>query len=137
MRRFSLFVSLFAASVLAGCGGNGYATPNGPTTYVPPATGGPFVYVTDGGNFVLQLPQSQNGAVSPASTIGGPATGLFGADGIVRDSAGNIYVADARQNAISVFAPNLAGNASPKLQIAGSSTGLAGPRGLALDAQGR
>ena len=133
MRRLS-FVAVFCSLIaLAGCGGSGSGSAPAPIpTYVPPSTGS-YVYVTDGGSFVLQILQSQNGAINPASSIGGPSTQLSGATGIARDAAGNIYVADEAQNQILVFPPALAGNVTPKLVLAGAATGLSLPRGLEID----
>jgi hypothetical protein len=69
MRRLS-FVAVFCSLIaLAGCGGSGSGSAPAPIpTYVPPSTGS-YVYVTDGGSFVLQILQSQNGAINPASSI--------------------------------------------------------------------
>jgi hypothetical protein len=93
--------------------------------------------VTDGGANVLQILQSATGAVNPSSVISGPSTQLQGAAGIVRDTAGNIYVANQTANSIVVYPPAIAGNVTPKFRITGTSTGLASPRGLAIDGQGR
>jgi hypothetical protein len=53
--------------------------------------------------------------------------------------AGQIYVADAANNSIFVYAPNPSGtlNETPLATITGSNTGLLEPQGIALDASGR
>src|ERR1700691_1651616 len=102
MRRLSFVAVLGCLIALAGCGGGGN-TVTVPGTYAPPTTGGPFVYVTDGGFNVLQIAQSSNAPLSPSSAISGPNTGLQGAAGIARDTAGNIYVANNTVSQILVF----------------------------------
>ena len=73
---------------------------------------------------------------APTATIAGGNTGLFTPVGIARDGAGNIYVTDASNNSITVYAAGASGNVSPTATIAGGNTGLIQPIGIALDGAG-
>ncbi|HVN27947.1 MAG TPA: NHL repeat-containing protein, partial [Candidatus Binataceae bacterium] len=75
---------------------------------------------------------------APLATIGGSHTGVDIPDGVVLDSAGDIYLADSDADSISVFPPlgssrgNL--NEAPFATLKGSSTGLSFPSAIYLDA---
>jgi sugar lactone lactonase YvrE len=56
--------------------------------------------------------------------------------GIVRDAAGNVYVANAAGDVITVYRQGTSGSRSPFAMIAGSKTGLRKPVGVALDSKG-
>lgn len=101
-----------------------------------------FVYVSNqsGGpppvGSVLYYPVGSNGDVAPSGAISGSNTHLTGANGIVVDSGGEIYVANSDTNTIAGFATGSNGNVTPNVLISGSNTGLATPIGLALDSDG-
>ncbi|MHB8141572.1 MAG: NHL repeat-containing protein [Vulcanimicrobiaceae bacterium] len=77
--------------------------------------------------------------LSPATVIAGSQTGLVNPTGIALDATGNIYVADAGNQAmgiapsIRVFAAGANGNVVPMRVIAGSNTGLELPTDIKLD----
>lgn len=98
----------------------------GPADLRPPA-GGPFIYAADGGSVVVQVLQSQNGAIAPAATIAGAATTLSTPSGVALDATGNIYVANAA-GSIAVFAAGANGNVAPVQSI----TRMLGPVGISL-----
>jgi NHL repeat-containing protein len=76
------------------------------------------------------------GNVASIRTIIGSNTGLSGPEGVVVDSVGQLYVANAGNNSIAIFAPNASGNVAPIRTISGPTTLLDAPSGLALDAAG-
>jgi sugar lactone lactonase YvrE len=79
---------------------------------------------------VTAYPLGSKGDVPPIALT----TDMASPDGIARDSAGRIYVANSASSTITVYAANAAGNVSPLAVIGGSNTGLADPIGIALDA---
>lgn len=96
------------------------------------------VWVTDGGdNLIHSFPLTASGDSPPSATIGGAATGLNSAGGIVVDKTGALYVSNLATPSITVYAPGASGNAAPVRTIAGPDTGLAQPTGLALDPDGQ
>jgi hypothetical protein len=78
-------------------------------------------------NVSVYAPGSNGSSVAPIATIGGPSTGLSGPIGVAVDSAGKIYVANARVSSITVYAPGANGDVAPIATISGSNTGLAPP----------
>jgi DNA-binding beta-propeller fold protein YncE len=63
-----------------------------------------------------------------------PATMEMGAIGIALDVVNNeIFVADAKKDAITVYQRTAGGNAEPARSISGSSAGLSGPCSIAVD----
>ncbi len=102
-----------------------------------------FVYVADSAQGFLSTPPdvqvfapNSNGNLSSARVISGSNTNLAAPEGVVVDSAGNIYVANSGNNSIAVFAPNASGNVAPIRLIQGANTKLDAPCGLALDSAG-
>jgi len=61
------------------------------------------------------------------ATIAGSNTGLQEPIGIALDGAGNIYIANALSNTITVYAAGASGNATPTATI---NTGLNGPTAI-------
>ena len=92
----------------------------------PPKTA---IFVANGYD-VTAYPVGATGDVTPIALT----TDMANPNGIARDSAGRIYVANSATNTISVYAANASGNASPIAVIGGSNTRLADPIGIALDA---
>jgi hypothetical protein len=137
-----------AAAMLAGCAlpqtQDDPQPPNVVSVAVPQSGESQFVFVTNntskafGGSAEVDYwPVGSSGDVAPSGVISGSYTGLsYTLEGIVVDSAGEIYVANAETDSILGFAPNSNGNVSPNITISGSSTGLAEPQGLALDRAG-
>jgi sugar lactone lactonase YvrE len=82
---------------------------------------------------VTAYPLGSKGNVPPIALT----TDMASPNGIARDSAGRIYVANSATNTIAVYAANAGGNVSPIAVIGGSNTGLANPIGVALDATSR
>jgi sugar lactone lactonase YvrE len=142
--------TVVAALTFTACSGSGSTstTPiawnqQAATSLMHRAQGSPaFVYVSNqsGGSpavgSVLYYPVGSNGDVAPSGAISGSNTHLAGANGIVVDSGGEIYVANSDTNTIVGFAPGSNGNITPNVLISGSNTGLATPIGLALDSDG-
>jgi serine/threonine-protein kinase len=87
---------------------------------------GPAGYIT-----IETFPANAAGDIAPTSEI---YTNQVTA--LVRDGAGNIYVASDTGNRIQVYAPGAAGAAPPLRNIEGLATKLFKPAGLALDRQG-
>jgi sugar lactone lactonase YvrE len=85
------------------------------------------------GNDVTAYPVGSKGDVPPSAVT----TDMASPNGIARDSAGRIYVANSATNTITVYAANAGGNVSPIAVIGGSNTRLADPIGVALDATNR
>jgi sugar lactone lactonase YvrE len=145
----SLGLGLVAA-LLAGCGGA--QTSVVPQAVVTPSrvldpgkkSGAPqYVYVSNtlrfGPNYAGAVdiyPGSLNGDVSPSTVISGSNTQLGEVNGIVVDSAGEIYVVSTDSDKIVGFAPGSTGNSTPNVVISGSYTGLSRPTGLAIDSNG-
>ena len=55
---------------------------------------------------------------------------------MVVDATGRGFVANAGNNSITEYAPEMSGNVAPTATIAGTLTGLDHPQDLALDAAG-
>jgi hypothetical protein len=89
-----------------------------------------FVANTD--NTVSVFPIGKFGNVPSLITY----TQLSRPNGIARDRAGNIYVANSGSNAITIYRKGASGSAKPFATIEGSKTGLNKPMGVALDAKG-
>ena len=87
---------------------------------------------------------SSTGNVAPVRTIIGSNTGLTGADGILVDKSGDLYVANCTgcfqssgsADSIFEFAPGANGNVAPIRSITGSNTNLYGTTEIFLDAAG-
>jgi sugar lactone lactonase YvrE len=124
------------------------ATFNGPTSVTVDVQGN--VYVADSNNDQIRKISAADGTVS--TLAGSDSTGLkngvdtaayfFSPNGVAADAQGNVYVADAGNNAIRMVIPTgltttIAGNINP-----GSANGPAttatfnNPAGLAVDASG-
>ncbi|KAA1420673.1 hypothetical protein FE697_017165 [Mumia zhuanghuii] len=85
-----------------------------------------------GGTLVAATPASaDNVNVAPVRRV----TGLSTPEGIARDAAGNVYVADLSSNSVKVYAPNANGAAAPLRTLVGTP-GLVSPYGLDIDANG-
>jgi hypothetical protein len=93
-----------------------------------PAFGTTWV-TSQSGNSVTEL--SPSGAVV-GSPIKGASTGLATPQGVVSDSAGHVFVANAGADSITEYANRASGNVAPIATISGSQTGLSEPTGLAL-----
>lgn len=82
-------------------------------------------------NIVSAWPDAANGDVAPTRILGGAATGLRGADGLLHDPVQReLYVADFYGRAIRVYADDARGNAAPKRTF--TSVSLGQPRQMAL-----
>src|SRR5215469_8333318 len=92
----------------------------------PPKTA---IFVANGYD-VTAYPVGATGDVTPIALT----TDMANPNGIARDSAGRIYVANSATNTITVYPASASGNASPIAVIGGSNTMLADPIGIALDA---
>ena len=81
------------------------------------------------------------GNATPIRTITGVLTGLVNPQGVIVDSAGNLYVANAGAlsvpDSITVYDPTATGNVAPINTISGTNTRLASPQGVVLDPTGR
>jgi len=122
-----LSVALVGALIFAsGCGSS-----SSPKTTVPP--GGQSIYVTaNTGESVFPVTASGNVAPTTAFTVDG---GTGDAHRSVVDANGNIYVTDAVNNDVTVYAAGATGGgATPTATISGADTGLNFPSGIALDA---
>lgn len=79
---------------------------------------------------------------SPADELLAPpaadsSTGLSGPIGLALDPVGALYVANARDSTIAVFAPGASGHVAPIRQLGGPRTKLNVPQGIALDSRRR
>ena len=147
-------------STVAGTGGSGYSGDGGPA--ISARLSFPIAVTLDAsGN--LYIADSRNNRirmVTPAGVIstvagtgvasysgdGGPATSaaLNNPEGVLADSAGNVYIADSRNSRVRKIAPNgiistIAGNgtdAYPSDGVPATNTSLVSPAGMALDATG-
>jgi hypothetical protein len=79
---------------------------------------------------LLVFSAGSNGNVPPTRNINGYQTGLYDANGVALDSAGNAYVSQA--SSINVFGPSADGDAAPEAELSGSQTLLNGPWGLGV-----
>lgn len=84
---------------------------------------------------ILIFPPGSNGDVQPA-TISGTLTGLNGPVGVAVDKTNRVYVANAGNGTIGVFASGVSGNVAPVITIGGPMTTLQTPTGLSLDPAG-
>jgi hypothetical protein len=75
--------------------------------------------------------------LTPATAIVGASTGLVNPTGVALDSAGNIYVSDAGNPSVRVFATGATGNVPPIRVIAGASTGFVLPTDVKVDSTGQ
>jgi gliding motility-associated-like protein len=118
--------------------------------------GGPYTYTE--GNSISLSPTSSGGAVPTTvyggnsifagsgaiGSLNGTGTGasFSGPTGVVRDTSGNLYVADQVNNLIRKITPagdvtTLAGSGAPgAVNANGASASFNNPRGIAVDAQG-
>lgn len=76
-------------------------------------------------------------AVLAASSFRGAAVGLRNPTGLALDTAGTLYVANAGDSTIAIFAPGAQGRTAPVGRIGGPATGFITPQGVALDSHGR
>jgi hypothetical protein len=101
------------------------------------------LFVTDAGAesvFIFSRPLSGEPAapstVTPYCTISGRDTGLSQPQASVTDASGNLYVANAGSNSITVYEPtgplSCAGDVSPYTTLYGADTGLNHPMTLAI-----
>ena len=142
--RFLLFVA--ACSMLAACGGHALdtaapapAAPAGPAAagmHARPAVTAALLYVADAStNTVDEFFPTDNGNVTPFSTISGPDTGLGLPHGVAVGIDGSIYVSnDALPGSVTVYGPGSSGDAVPARTI--TCGGLKQPAGMSLDAAG-
>jgi len=86
-------------------------------------------------NSILIFPPGTSGN-TPGGAIAGSATGLNAPVGLVLDSGGRIYVANAGAGTIGVFSGGASGNIAPTITIGGPMTTLNTPTGLGLDVAG-
>ena len=95
------------------------------------------IYVIDG-NAVKIFPAGLAGSEnpSPIATIAGPNTRLDHPSGLAIDKTGNVYVANAANNSVTVYAANRVGDRAPIATITGTKTELQTPWSLALDEAG-
>src|SRR5438046_1985567 len=70
------------------------------------------------------------------ATLAGSNTGLTAPVGMAVDGASHLYVANIRNNSITVYVAGASGDATPTATIAGGNTGLSAPFGIALDGAG-
>ena len=70
-----------------------------------------------------------------ATSISGNLTQLQEPIGVAHDVSGNVYVADARANAVFKFAAGSSGNVAPSATITSASLSI--PDGLAVDSTGK
>jgi hypothetical protein len=153
-------VAPIAAALLAGCSGSAGsqqaafaptflraqalpAVPDTLTAVLMHPNQTQFIYVTNAlksappyTGAINYYPTGSNGDIAPSGVITGANTQLTQNTGLVVESNGWIYAANADTNSIVGFQPNSTGNVMPGVVITGSNTGLASPLGLALDGAG-
>jgi sugar lactone lactonase YvrE len=93
------------------------------------------------GYSVNVYPAGSNGNVSPAATIAGADTGLYGPVGIALDSGGNLYVLNGQTGvtqfgSVIVYPAGSSGDAIPSTTITSNFTGIKGASSVALDSMG-
>jgi hypothetical protein len=139
-----LAISLFAAIVLAGCGGiTQPATPianqqNQSRTIKHSTSSCPCLYVANVNNSVTVYADGAKGNAKPIQTITGSKTGLSSPSDVAVDSSGNIYVSNyegggSDVGSVTVYTAGANGNVSPIETISGPGTGINEPLGVALD----
>jgi hypothetical protein len=74
--------------------------------------------------------------VVPLTDIAGSLTGLVNPTSVAIDSAGNVYVSDAGNASIRVFAKGSTGNIAPTRVISGAATDLTIPLDIRVDSTG-
>lgn len=99
--------------------------------FAPDSAG--YFYLSSGSNDAI-VALAPNGR---QSTIEGPQTGLNDPQGLAVNRNGELFVANAGDRSILVFARGASGNTAPIARIAGSATQLLMPQALAIDATGR
>jgi sugar lactone lactonase YvrE len=138
LRRYALATAAFCL-VPVGCS----ATAPSVASFAPPASvvhaafGRPahYVYVSDT-TAINVYAAFTYGNVPPIGVISGESTTLSGANGIVVDRSGEIYVADTPSGRILRFPARTYGNVAPNHVIGGSKTKLKAPVGMAADSEG-
>ena len=100
---------LFAALVLAGCGGG--------SSPIPPPNAKPEILYATGFNQIVGLQVSTTGVPGPATTTSGPDTALGTTQTIVTDPAGKFLLAAGQlSNCLAVYSIDQASGALGKLQ---------------------
>ncbi len=98
------------------------------------------LYVLSGASIAV-FPPDANGDVAPARILKGPQTGLENSTGITLDGEGRIYVVNNRAvqdrvfgvgAAVTVYAPDAAGDVAPIRTISGWNTRLRQPAGIGV-----
>ncbi len=105
-------------------------------TIQPAPADPPSLYVANYGSDSISIFGSGANGWPSLGTIAGPATGLSNPEGVVLDSAGDIYVANASANTITEYRAAASGDATPIAIIGGPGTNLDNPRFLAIDSAG-
>jgi sugar lactone lactonase YvrE len=101
-----------------------------------------IIYATNGTNVVNQavitFAANSNFNALPTAIISGTNTILSAPIGLALEPNGNIAVANADNNSVTVYGANPSGNLNegPAVRIAGANTGLSLPTGVAVDASG-
>ena len=97
-----------------------------------------------GGHSITVYNPSANGNVAPTRTIAGAKSGLTGADGMVLDASGNVYIANcgvcfqsSGTPGVLEFAAGASGNVAPIRTISGTNTGFTDPTAVWLDGTGK
>lgn len=78
-----------------------------------------------------------SGDVAPVKVLGDSGTGIAGPSAVALDEAGNLYVANAIDNSVSVFPRGWTSGQSPTKVLKGGATGLASPVAIAFHPDGR
>jgi len=118
----ALLLSLVTVAAIRGAAaGTNPATPTSSTIFVANSFD------------VTAYPADSSGDVAPivlATNMGNPS-------GFARDASGRIYVTNATNGTVTVYAANADGNVPPIAVIGGPNTQLTFPTGIALDASGK
>lgn len=86
--------------------------------------------------YPLGLGLTGDNDIAPIARVRGSNTGLNGPDGIATDVFGNIYVANATANSVTIYSSSAIGNAVPMATISGALTTLNNPGSIAVDENG-
>jgi hypothetical protein len=105
-------------------------------TIQPPPADPPSLYVANYGADSISIFGSGANGWPSLGTLAGPATGLSNPEGVVLDSAGDVYVANSSANTITEYPAGASGNAAPVATIGGPAADLDNPRFLAIDSAG-